>query len=155
LLSGRTTVLNLDVLEPGYRAAFSMDGAILAVPSLRSNVRIFDVVANREVAALRGYMFGVHAATFSPDGNRVVSGGSGVEAIALWDPQSHERLLTLPARANILAPVAFSPDGNVLVGQAGNFAGVGPYTELHFWRAPSWAEIETAEANSSANTATK
>ena len=137
LQSGRITPLKLNVLEPGIWPGFSPDGRLLAVPSLRSSVRIFDVTANREVAVLSGYMFGVHAAAFAPDGKRVVSGGTGFEAIALWDPQSHERVLTLPARQT-LAPVEFSPDGNVLVGQQGA-------NTLHFWRAPSWAEIEAAE----------
>ena len=137
LQSGRITPLKLNVLEPGIWPGFSPDGRLLAVPSLRSSVRIFDVTANREVAVLSGYMFGVHAAAFAPDGKRVVSGGTGFEAIALWDPQSQERVLTLPAKATVLAPVEFSADGNVLVGQSAN--------TLHFWRAPSWAEIEAAD----------
>ena len=66
-----------------------------------------------------------------------MSGSTGFEAIAIWDPESRERVLTLPARAPIMAPVEFSPDGNVLVGRSGD--------TLHFWRAPSWAEIEAVE----------
>ena len=146
LQSGRATPLKLNVLEPGFRPAFSADGALLGVPSLRSSLRIFDVTANREVATLGGYMFGVHAATFSPDGKRFVSGGTGVEAVALWDVQSHERLLTLAAKTNTLAPVEFSPDGNVLVGDNSIFAGASVARILHFWRAPTWAEIGPAVA---------
>jgi WD40 repeat protein len=145
LQSGRATPLKLNVREPGFRPGFSADGGLLAVPSLQSSLRIYDVTANREVAALGGYMFGVHSAAFFPDGKRFVSGGSGVEAVALWDAQSHERLLTLAAKTTVLSTVEFSPDGNVLVG--GGFGGStqAPST-LHFWRAPSWAEIEQAEA---------
>jgi WD40 repeat protein len=119
---------------------------LLAVPSLQSSLRIFDVTANREVAALGGYMFGVHAAAISPDGSRFVSGGTGVEAVALWDAQSHERLLTLAAKTNALSPVEFSPDGNVLLGGDTNGSGNTVASRLFFWRAPSWAEIEQAEA---------
>jgi hypothetical protein len=40
---------------------------------------------------------------------------------------------------------AFSPDGNVLVGRTGTGAESG---NVHFWRAPTWVEIEKAEATS-------
>ena len=142
--SGEAAPLKLNVLEPSIAPGFSPDGRLLVVPSYRSNVRIFDVTANHEVAALRGYMYGVHSAAFSPDGGRVVSGGTWSEAIAVWDTLSHERLLTLPASSWILAPVAFSPDGNVLVGH-GVLATGTDSRSLHFWRAPSWAEIEAAD----------
>jgi WD40 repeat protein len=146
LQSGRITPLKLNVLEPS-RPGFSPDGALLAVPSLRSHVRLFDVAANQELAMLGGYLFGVHAATFSPDGKRLVTGGSGVEAIAFWDPQSRQHLLTLAANVNILGRVEFSPDGNVLAGEA-NISQFGGFWSgpVHLWRAPSWAEIEKAEA---------
>ncbi len=57
----------------------------------------------------------------------------------LWDTQSYERVLTLPAKTNVLSPIAFSEDGNVLAGKEA------PGSTLHFWRAPTWAEIEAAE----------
>lgn len=148
LQSGRTTPLKLNVREP-RQPGFSADGGLLAVPSLQSSLRIVDVTANREVAALGGYMFGVHSANISPDGKRFVSGGTGVEALVLWDAQSHERLLTLAAKTNSLFPVEFSPDGNVLLGRnsaGGGTTGTTVASTLFFWRAPSWAEIEQAAA---------
>ena len=70
-------------------------------------------------------------------------GSTGSEAMTLWDIHSHERLLTLEAKVGGLRPTAFSPDGNVIAGESGAGATAGT---LYFWRAPTWAEIEKAEA---------
>jgi WD40 repeat protein len=137
LVSGRSKTLEADMREPGALPAFSEDGQLLAVPSLRSHMRVYDLRAERPVAKLGGYMFGVHSSTFSPDGRRIVSGGSAFEAVMIWDAESHERVLTLPAGTNVLSPIAFSADGNVLVGRH--------QARATFWRAPTWEEIEGAE----------
>jgi WD40 repeat protein len=91
---------------------------------------------------LSGYMHGVHSATFSPDGHRLATGGTAIEAVTLWDIHSQERLLTLYAKEEQLSSTAFSSSGNLLAGQSsvGDTAGA-----VHFWRAPSWEEIEAAE----------
>ena len=52
--------------------------------------------------------------------------------------ESHEKLLSLEGQGSLFEELAISPDGNVLA--ASNRRGV-----LHFWRAPSWEEIEAAE----------
>jgi len=141
LQTGRETPLKLTVWEPASRPGFSPDGRLVAVPSLRSSLQIIDTTTNQNVATMRGYMFGVHSAAFFPDGQRIVTGGTEIEAITLWDRKSHERVLTLAARASSLPATSFSPDGNVLVGESRLGGG-----SVFFWRAPSWAEIEKAEA---------
>jgi hypothetical protein len=73
---------------------------------------------------------------------RLAIGSTGEEAVTLWDAHTFERLLNLGSRAGAVAPVAFSPDGDVIAGQ--NHDGMSAGT-IHFWRAPSWAEIEAAE----------
>lgn len=140
LQTGQETPLTLAVWEPASQPGFSPDGRLVAVPSLRSSLQIIDTTTNQNVATMRGYMFGVHAAAFSPDGQRIVTSGTETEAITLWDRQSHERVLTLAASASSLPATSFSPDGNVIVGR-GTLTG-----RVFFWRAPSWAEIEQAEA---------
>ncbi len=125
------------------RPAFTPDGRILAVPNLNGYVELFDGSTLRPGAVLAGYMHGVHSLGFSADGSRLVTGGTATEAITIWDLLSRERLLTLPAREDQLVRTEFSPDGNVLVAQCGRGTNPGA---LYFWRAPSWAEIEQAEA---------
>jgi len=124
------------------RLIFFPEGRVLAMPTVSGILRVFDGDTFKELAPLSGYMHGVHSLAFSPDGHRLATGGTTMEAITLWDFQSRERLLTLAAREDALIPTAFSPDGNVLAGESGqgNTAGT-----LHFWRAPSWAEIAAAE----------
>ena len=94
-------------------------------------------------------MAGMHSAAFSLDGQRLMTGTSGNEAVILWDMNTYERLLTLPAASSVINAVAFSPDGNFIVGRsaAGATAGMGRANDaLYVWRAPSWTEIEAKEA---------
>jgi len=53
--------------------------------------------------------------------------------------ESHEEVVTLAGQGSIFRSAAFSPDGNTI--GAVNAQGV-----LHLWIAPSWEEIEAAEA---------
>ena len=48
--------------------------------------------------------------------------------------------MTIEGSAVVLGQAAFSPDGNTLGSM--NLSGI-----PHLWRAPSWAEIEAAEAD--------
>jgi WD40 repeat protein len=94
------------------------------------------------VAILGGFTLAPHSIAFSPDGRRLAAGGDGREAVRLYDAESFLPVLTLAARGSLFQRTAFSPDGTVLA--ASNEEG-----ELHLWRAPSWAEIEAAEAATS------
>ncbi|MBI5770139.1 MAG: WD40 repeat domain-containing protein [Verrucomicrobia bacterium] len=141
LASGRFTTHRLKVSEVSFGTRFSPDGRFLAVPSMLGYARILDAASYQEVATLSGLMGGVHSAAYSPDMQRLAIGSTGEEAVTLWDAHNFERLLNLGSRAGAVAPVAFSPDGNVIAGQS-NYALEGT---IHFWRAPSWAEIEAAE----------
>jgi WD40 repeat protein len=123
--------------------AFSPDGRTVAVPDTGGFVRLLDGNSFQEAAKLSGYMHGVHSLGFSADGSRLATGGTATEAITVWDMGSRERLLTIGARESIFARTAFSPDGHVLVAESGTGPTAGT---LYFWRAPSWAEIEQAEA---------
>ena len=124
------------------KVVFSPEGRVLTMPTYLGIVRVFDGDTFKELAPLSGFMHGVHSLAFSPEGHRLAAGSTAMEAITLWDIESRERLLTLAVRSGALAPTAFSPDGNVLAGESWNGAIAG---KLHFWRAPSWAEIAAAE----------
>jgi WD40 repeat protein len=93
----------------------------------------------------------VGAPAFSPDGRRLATGGTASESMTVWDFEGRERLLTLGSDAS-LGGTIISPDGNVLAGARFDFGDAG---SLYFWRAPSFAEIEKAEASSSATKSTK
>jgi WD40 repeat protein len=134
LTAGRVTTHNFNVPQRGTYPGWSPDGRLLAVPSKVGHVTLFDSVTCQPVATIGGFMYAAHSAGFSPDQRRLAIGSTGPEAMTLWDTHNYERVLTLPAPVSVMEPAVFSRDGNVLAGAR------------HFWRAPSWAEIEKTEA---------
>jgi WD40 repeat protein len=139
LVERKTTKPNVDLLEAG-EMAFSASGSMLAIASHQGYVRVWDTGSWRELATLRGFLNAAVSAAFSPDGHRLATTASAEEeALKLWAVDSWEHVLTLPAEDNIFGLGAFSPDGNTI--------GVATALGLQVWRAPSWAEIEKAEAS--------
>jgi WD40 repeat protein len=139
LADENTGTLPLDVLEASD-TAFSPDGKFFAAASELSYARVWDAKTWKEVATLRGFLLGTHSVAFSPDGTRLVTGnGAGVEALKLWDTDSWQDVITLQGSGSVFYEPLFSTDGNSV--GALNDAGI-----LHVWRAPSWAEINAAEA---------
>ena len=61
----------------------------------------------------------------------------------LWDVHTHQELITLAGEGSLILTLAFSPDGNKIIGL---ISGVNNELHLHIWRAPSWEEIQMAEA---------
>lgn len=59
---------------------------------------------------LRGHKGWVTSASFSPDGNRIVS-GSADNTVKIWDAKTGECLRTLHGHNYTISVVAFSPDG--------------------------------------------
>jgi WD40 repeat protein/serine/threonine protein kinase len=121
-------------------AAFSSNGKIFAVASELANARVWDTKTWKEVATLGGFQLGAQSVAFAPDSRRLATGsGAGAQALKLWDTDSWQDVLTLQSSGSVFYEPAFSPDGNS-VGALSD-AGI-----LHVWRAPSWAEINAAEA---------
>jgi dipeptidyl aminopeptidase/acylaminoacyl peptidase len=90
---------------------FSPDGTRLASASMNDNViRIWDVSAGREVAALHGHEDVILSLAFSPDGTRLASASRDITA-RIWDPKTGEHLRVLRGHQAGLTSVAFGPDG--------------------------------------------
>jgi WD40 repeat protein len=139
LLEHSDTNLPLDVLE-GWDVAFSPGGEHLAIASALGYARVWRTGTWREEATLRGFLNSVDSVVFSPDGRRLALGGSNPDdTVKLWDVDSWQEVLTLEGTGSLFQPTAFSPDGNAL----GTLSTEGI---LHVWQAPSWAEINAAEA---------
>jgi WD40 repeat protein len=139
LATGHQT--SLETAMP-WDGTFSPDGKLFAVASTSGFARLWETATQREMATFKDFLLGVHSVAFSPDGKRLAAGSNGEEAIRLWDIESHQELISLEGQGSVFHPTAFSPDGNWLGSR--NLNGV-----LHFWRAPSWAEIEVAEKTTS------
>jgi serine/threonine protein kinase/WD40 repeat protein len=136
--------------DPGHRARFkgpdrlsgidlSTDGATLAAVSENGVVEVWDTRTRTRLALLRGVLLGYHSVAISPDGARLLAGSNGQEAIKIWDLASHEEVATLVGQGSFFSDLAVAPDGNTIVARNWNRI-------LHFWTAPSWSEIEAAEA---------
>ncbi len=126
---------------------YSEDGRRLVSASTDRTVRLWDARDQHELAPpLQGHASSVWSATFSPDGRRLATAGGAGQgspkgAVKLWDIAAYRELLTLSADGQFFLDLRFSPDGNILAATSlDGFA--------HFWRAPSWGEIQTAEKGS-------
>ena len=131
---------NLNLEQTGVTSVtFSPNGKLFAAATFgRGLTRLWDATTFQEVATLRGFLLGTASVAFSPEGKHLAVGGNGTEAVKLWDLESRQELLTLEGQGSIFYRTAFSPDGNVLGSMNANGL-------LQMWRAPPWAEIETAE----------
>jgi WD40 repeat protein len=125
------------------QVALSPDSRYLAATQESDhNVVVWDLQTRLQVGSYGRFMVGPGSVSFSPDVERVVAGGAGFQAIKLWDFKSQQELLTLEANGDARRFVKFSPEGDILT--ANDEADV-----VHCWAAPSWEEIEAAEAKQS------
>ena len=135
---------DLKFLEPAPSCTFSPDGKLFAIASRLGYARVWETANWREAATLRGFKLGTHSVAFSPDGERLATGaGAAGAALHLWDVASWQDVLTLSAEGSIFGSTQFSPDGNTIGTSCGD--GI-----LNVWRAPSWDEINAAEAKEKA-----
>ncbi len=135
---------DLKFLEASLSCTFSPDGKLFAMASYLGYARVWETAGWREAATLRGFKTGAQSVTFSPDAERLATAAGAAEAaLHLWDVASWQDVFTLRAEGSIFWSTQFSPDGNTI----GTMSGDG---FLNVWRAPSWAEINAAEAKEKA-----
>ena len=70
----------------------------------------------------------------------MISESGGRETVKLWDVGTRQELLTLTGTGSTLYAATWSADGDVILAGA-------PWQA---WRAPTWAEINAAEAKEKA-----
>ncbi len=129
------------------KASFSMlavspDGGLVASSNNAGQVHLWDPATGELIETLHGHLNAVFGIAFSPDGRRLISASGGRETVKLWDVGTRQELLTLAGSGSLLNAATWSADGDVIL------AG----TPWQAWRAPTWAEINAAEAKEKAET---
>jgi WD40 repeat protein len=118
--------------------AFSSDGNKVVTSSLDATFKMWNARTGALEATLGGQLLGYTSVALSPDGQRIVTAGADGQ-VQVWDAVTRQELATLNATHRSGGRrLAFSPDGNTLVWTTAS--------ELVVWRAPSFGEIDTAEA---------
>jgi eukaryotic-like serine/threonine-protein kinase len=118
--------------------AWSPDDRLVCSVSEDGTLAIWQAFAYQPSTIFKAHMQGAHDVAFFPDGRRLVTTGSGREALKVWDLATQRELLSLPAEGSILQQLIVSPDGNCITAQDNQ-------RRVYFWHAPSWEEIEPAE----------
>jgi WD40 repeat protein/serine/threonine protein kinase len=135
LAGGKRLALLRGHKEAVCGAVLLPDGKTAVTASHDQAVKLWDVSTQRELESLHGEGGAVFSIALAPDGQRLAAGG---RALRLWDPVTRQLVMILKgAPGDSFDNLAFSPEGNTLVAVTS--------TELRVWRAPSLAEIETAE----------
>jgi WD40 repeat protein len=90
---------------------FSPDGKLVAAANSQTPlVRLWEAATGKNVLTLRGHVDVVGTLAFTPDGQRLLSGGED-RTIRVWDLCSGEELYSLPGHEHRIWGIAVAPDG--------------------------------------------
>jgi WD40 repeat protein len=130
---------------------FMPDGNGLVTVSWDNQAKVWDPESHRELMRLGRALNAYSSVAVSPDGQRIAA-GTPDGLIRIWNSTTGQELLTLKGvndwedthrpgrwfRIGVNRLAFLPPDGNTLISSARD--------EVRLWRAPSWAEIEAADA---------
>ncbi len=104
---------------------FSSDGALLATGNRDGQIKIWDVQNHRCLAKMQrmGRFDRVSELVFSPDGQCLAASGGRYDAVYIWHLETGEQVAKFPVDEELqpryrppAIPLAFSPDGSILIG---------------------------------------
>jgi WD40 repeat protein len=81
----------------------------------------------------------VFHACFSPNGRRIATANSAMNAVRLWDATTGRNICSLPGDIDLAEETRFSRDGSIIA-QSGSFL-----RGVSVWWAPSWEDIARQE----------
>jgi WD40 repeat protein len=143
-LYGKERVANWPVHhEPVPGLAFMPDGKRIVSASYDATAKLWDIATGADVKSFARALYSFEALAVAPDGQRV-AGSTSDGIIKIWNATTRQEVATLKLdldsmRAeDVIALEFLPPDGNTLLAMTPSKAWI--------WHAPSWAEIEAAEA---------
>jgi WD40 repeat protein/tRNA A-37 threonylcarbamoyl transferase component Bud32 len=127
-------LVSLQGLPPVASVSLSPDGQYLAsaMGERDGMVQVWETARGKKLFTLKGHMGAVRCVAYSPDGQRLVSGGAD-GTVRVWQAATGQQLLMLKHRRypwEEVTSVAFSPDGYRLVS-------VGTTGSVLFWEGAS------------------
>ncbi len=97
------------------RAVLDPDGSIVVTMSdFASNVLIWDIAGSALIGSLEGHTATIASASFSPDGDEIVT--TSLDGTArIWDVVGQSELAVLTGHRDVVGDAVFSPDGTKIV----------------------------------------
>jgi len=105
----------------------------LGFDSVDCMVRVWNLDTGQEIACFDGHKMPVTTVAFSPDGQRILSGGYD-NTVRLWDIGSSKELLRCSKHTGPVNSVAFSPDGRLAVSASND-------RTVRVWKLPEPIEV--------------
>ena len=127
--------------SPDGRHIVSASGPYMGTMPQGNAVRIWDARSDAVPKVLRGHRDTVEAVTYSPQGDRIVS-GSRDGTVRVWDPETGEMLRTLEGHADRVTSVSCSPDGKQIA--SGSWDGM-----IKVWNAETGKCMKTLSGHAS------
>ena len=118
-----------------HAAAFSSDGAIVALGAPWGTIGLWDAHTGEYLHTLTGHRYAVYSVSFSPDGRTLASGGTD-KTIRLWDVPTGRELHTLIGHTDYVNSVSFSPDGQTLASGSRD-------STIRLWDVPTGRELRS------------
>jgi WD40 repeat protein len=126
----------LRTLEKQVTAVFAPDGDRLATISARGQVVLWETKSGKQLASIPAFDKRTTAVAFSPDGNKLLIGGTGpIHRVTVADGGKEGEL---NGHKVVLACLRVSPDGKWL-------ASTGADGHLRFWSTRDWAEVRSVK----------
>jgi hypothetical protein len=117
-LKGHRNGINAVAFSPDGRrivtASGDRNGQVLETERGARTGRVWEAATGRELCVLQGYSNSIRSAAFSPDGERIVTGGWDKTA-KVWNAANGQDLLTLVGHGDGILSVAYSPDSQRIV----------------------------------------